>query len=162
MTMFTTRERDPMLRRFERNQVLATLAMAAAAAIARRLDVALAIVGGGALMATSYWAIRGGIDAVLSDRTEGGAIAVPDAGSQSGADARSAGRARSRGTRRKLLLVAKFVGRYALLALAAYVMLVRLRAHPVGLLVGAISPVVAVAIEAVRVARAWSRPGQPR
>jgi hypothetical protein len=140
--MFSTRETDPMLRRFERNQVVATLAMAAAAAVVGRFGVAVAIIGGGALMAMSYRAIKGGIDAMMP-ATTGGQTAL-------------------RRGRRRLLLVAKFVGRYALLALAAYVMLVCLSAHPVGLLVGATSPVVAVAIEAVRVARAWSRPGQSR
>jgi hypothetical protein len=91
----------------------------------------------------SYRAIKGGVDAMMPART-----ACVESG--------------SRTARRRPWLVAKFIGRYALLALAAYVMLVCLRAHPVGLLVGATSPVVAVAIEAVRVARAWSRPGQSR
>jgi len=49
-----------------------------------------------------------------------------------------------------LVMTAKLAGRYALLALLAYVMIARLRLHPLGLLVGASSVVAAVAIEAVR------------
>ncbi len=132
--MTLVRETNPMLRRFERNQILATLVMAAAAAVAfRRFDVVLGVIGGGALMATSYRAIKGGVDALVG-----------------------------KAGRRSALLPVKFVGRYALLALAAYVMLICLRAHPLGLLVGATSTVVAVAIEAVGVVRSWSRPGHPR
>jgi len=44
----------------------------------------------------------------------------------------------------------KAVGRYALLALLAYVMIARLRLHPWGLLAGASSVVAAAAIEAGR------------
>ena len=40
--------------------------------------------------------------------------------------------------------------RYALLALLAYVMIARLRLHPVGLLAGVSSVVAAVSIEALR------------
>jgi hypothetical protein len=45
----------------------------------------------------------------------------------------------------------KVAGRYALLALLAYVMIARLRLHPLGLLAGASSVVAAAAIEAGRV-----------
>lgn len=140
--MLFTRETDPMLRRFERNQALATLAMAAIAA-AWRIDVALGVIGGGLLMALSYRAIKGGVQAIVG---KGDAAALPEHG----------------GARRRAVLVAKFVGRYALLALGAYAMLVLLRAHPVGLLAGTTSPVVAVAVEALRVARSWSRPRHSR
>jgi hypothetical protein len=136
--MLFTRETDPMLRRFERNQAVATLVMAAIAAALGRFDVALGVIGGGLLMAMSYRAIRGGVEAVVP----AGRDDVP----------------RRLGAKRRAWLVAKFIGRYALLALAAYVMLIFLRAHPAGLLAGAASPVVAVAVEALRVARAWSRP----
>jgi hypothetical protein len=132
-----------MLRRFERNQVIATLVMAAIAAAFRRFDLALGVLGGGLLMATSYRAIKGGVEAI-----------APAGGE---APARRPG-----GAKRAAWLVAKLVGRYALLALAAYVMLIFLRAHPVGLLAGAASPVIAVGVEGLRVARAWSRPRQSR
>ncbi len=141
--MFRTRETDPMLRRFERNQPVATLVMAALAAAFGRFDVALGVVGGGLLMAMSYRAVKGGVEAMVPARHDGSAPSRI-------------------GAKRRAVLVAKFVGRYALLALAAYVMLIFLRAHPAGLLIGAASPVVAVALEAVRVARSWSRPRHSR
>jgi ATP synthase I subunit len=47
----------------------------------------------------------------------------------------------------------KFVTRHAILALAAYVMLTRLRLHPVGLLVGVSALVVAAAAAVVRSSR---------
>ena len=50
----------------------------------------------------------------------------------------------------------KFFTRYAIVALAAYGMMVRLRVDPMGLLVGVSSLAVAVAIEAVRDLR-WRR-----
>ncbi len=140
-------EADPMLRRYERNQVVVTLVMAAVAAAFRRFDLPLSILGGGLLMAISYRAIKGGVDAIVGRRAEGGTNVTGQVSER-------------RLARRRLILLAKFVGRYALLALAAYVMLVRLHAHPVGLLLGAASPVVAVGLEAVRIVRAWSRPGQ--
>lgn len=126
--MALTRETDPMLRRFERNQVLATLVMAGVAAAFARFDIALAVIAGGLLMAMSYHGIRSGVGTLIG-----------------------------KGAKRPVLVAAKFAGRYALLALAAYVMLVSLRAHPVGVLAGAASPVVAVAVEAIHVVRAWSR-----
>ncbi len=133
----TLRESDPMLRRFERNQPLAGLLMAVVALVFARLDVAFGVVCGTALMAFSYRAIKGGVELI-----------VPRA------------ETRSRRTGKRWAWAARFVGRYALLALAAYVMLAYLHAHPLGLLLGAASPVVAVAIEAVRFLRATSRPGQ--
>jgi hypothetical protein len=42
------------------------------------------------------------------------------------------------------------IGRYALLALLAYVMIARLRLHPLGLLAGASSVVAAAGVEALR------------
>jgi hypothetical protein len=42
----------------------------------------------------------------------------------------------------------RFIGRFAVLAVLAYVMLVWLRLHPVGLILGVSSIVVAAAIEA--------------
>lgn len=139
--MFLTRETDPLLRRFERNQALATVAMAAIGAF-WRLDFALGVLGGGLLMAMSYRGIKAGVDAIVPSGDER--------------------RTRPAGAKRRALLAAKFVGRYALLALGAYVMLVLLRAHPVGLLAGATSPVVAAAAEALRVARTWWRPRHSR
>ena len=52
-------EPDAMLRRFERNQILVCLAMAAVPAAIGRFAVALGVLGGGLLMAISYRAIKG-------------------------------------------------------------------------------------------------------
>ena len=46
--------------------------------------------------------------------------------------------------------MAKVFVRYALLVLLAYVMIARLRLHPLGLLAGASSVVVAASVEACR------------
>jgi hypothetical protein len=139
------RETDPMLRRFERNQVIAGVCIAlAAAAVSRRLDVVLGVICGAALMVFSYRAIKGGVDLLMPGST--GAQRAPATSH----------------TRRRAALAARFVGRYALLALAAYVMLAYLQAHPVGLLLGVASPVAAVAVEALHFVRASSRPGHSR
>ena len=53
--------------------------------------------------------------------------------------------------RRLAFAVLKLAGRYALLGFLAYVMIARLRLHPLGLLAGASSIVAAVTVEAVRV-----------
>ena len=139
-------ETDAMLRRFERNQVVVCLAMAAIPAAMGRFDVALGVLGGGLLMVASYRAIKGGVDVIVPAAAGRGHDAPPT---------RTA-------ARRRAWLAARFLGRYALLALAAYVMLARLHTHPAGLLLGAASPVVAVAVEAVRFARTSSRPGDSR
>jgi len=123
--------RDPMLRRLERNAWIWCLAAAGAAfgISGGRLGPSLAILGGGGLIGVSYWAISSSIDALVTASTPG---------------------ARSSSRRSVAWALGKFVGRYALLALLAYVMIARLRMHPIGLLVGASSMVAAAAIEAVR------------
>ncbi len=130
-----------MLRRFERNQVFTCALMAVAAALFLRFDVAAGVVGGGLLMAIGYGAIKSAADMLVP---RGGA--VPGRGAN----------------RQRAWTMAKFLGRYALLALGAYVMLVRLRMHPVGLLLGVSSPVLAAVVELVRMARVATRPGHSR
>jgi len=56
-------------------------------------------------------------------------------------------------TRGRPAALVKFVTRHAILAVAAYVMLVRLRLHPIGLVVGASSLVLAAAAAAARSSR---------
>lgn len=56
----------------------------------------------------------------------------------------------------------KFFTRYAMLAVAAYVMLARLRLPPWAVAAGASSLVVAVAVAAARAFGSISRPGSPR
>ena len=86
------------------------------------------ILGGGALAALSYWAIRSSVDALVQAMRGGPPDSHP-------------------GTTR---LVLTLLGRHALLAIVAYVIIVRLRLHPVGVLMGASAVVVAAAREAIR------------
>lgn len=91
---------------------------------------ALGILGGGLLAAVSYRGVKAGVDG-LTALAAGAAPPSP---------------ARPKPAR----IVAVLVLRYALLTLLAYVMIARLRLHPLGLLAGASSVVAAVSIEAVR------------
>ncbi len=102
---------------------------AAIAAVAGGIVWAGGVLGGGVLAWVSYWAIRSSVDALVA--------ATAGAGSPE--------RRPSMG--RSLLWL---VGRHALLAAVAYVIIARLRLHPVGLLIGASAVVVAAAREAVR------------
>lgn len=133
-------ERDPALRRFERDALVVWGGLTAGTALVTwgRADMALGVAAGGALMAVSYLGIKSGA----------GVLAARDRPS----------------SRQRFLVVVvalKFLGRYALLALGAYVMLTRLRVHPIGLLVGASVPLAAAAIEAVRLARGRTRSPKP-
>jgi hypothetical protein len=126
---------DATLRRVERTALVACGGMAVIALVAGggRLAPALGVLGGGVLIAVSYLTVKGGVGA-LTD-----ALAPPQA-------ARS-----ERARRRRIVRLALgAAGRYALLALLAYVMIARLRLHPLGLLAGASSVVAAVSVEAIR------------
>ncbi len=87
--------------------------------------MAASVAGGALLTGTSYWAIKRGVtglaDAVLTRR----------------------GPRSPRG-------FAAFILRYALLAGMAYVMIARLRLHPIGLLGGASVIPIAAVLEAIR------------
>jgi len=137
--MFSARsETDPQLRRIARNArwtFLCALAAAAAADIATADDAGavLGVAAGGLLVMVSYRAIRAGIDAIVA--------------------AGAAGEAPSPAVSRAWGLV-KFITRFAILGAIAYVMMVRLRAQPVWMLLGASSLVAAAALEAVRAPRA--------
>jgi hypothetical protein len=126
-------ERDPFLRRFERDAVIACAVLAVVVALVPGwgLSPAAGVLGGGGLAAVSYLAIKGGVTAAFE---------------------------RSWGPWR----LVNFFTRYVILAVAAYVMLVRLRLHPVGLFVGASSPFLAAFVAAVRFLRPVSRSGHPR
>jgi hypothetical protein len=155
---------DPWLRRFEKDIVLACLSMAAASLVLRKWnpDVALGVLGGGTLAAFSYWAIKGGVDALLASAvvtpvpdptatpvSAEGVAGVVTAEAAPGTDEQRPG---GRLLHARALDIVKFIGRYALLAVAAYGMLTRLRLHPVGMLVGVSAPVVAAAVLVVRIA----------
>ena len=104
-----------------------------AAVWTRDYPMPLGVLGGGALIGLSYWAIRGAVDGVFSGRSAGDSARKPA----------------------RFPLV-KFFTRHAMLALAAYGMMVRLRLDPVGVLAGVSSLLVAVAVEVIRDLR-WRR-----
>ena len=141
-------EPDRAVRLFERDAAIACVGMAVIAlAIGRgRPDEAAGILAGGALAGLSYWGLKGVVGAVVS-------VAARD-GQEAGAE-RGPGAALPAG--RRVLLAVKFLSRYALLAIGAYVMLTCFRVNPVGLLVGATTPFAAALVQVVRAARSDSR-----
>ncbi len=124
-------ETDAVLRRVERTAIAVCGATAVAALILTRgaVGAAAAVAAGGMLIGVSYWAIKTGVSELLQAVALRGAAGAPV-------------------PRRSIVL--KLAGRYALLALLAYVMIARLRLHPLGLLAGASSVTAAVSIEALR------------
>jgi hypothetical protein len=122
---------DALLRRLRRNTAMACgiIALIALALDPERPRAALGVVGGGLLIAISYAAVAFTIGAFIPLRRDE--------------------RAPKRKQRRALAALI-FAGHYALLAFVAYVMIARLRLHPIGLLGGVTSLVVAVALEAAR------------
>jgi hypothetical protein len=118
-------EPDPALRRIERDSVIACAALAVTAGIITRgVEAPLGVLGGGALVAISYRGIKAGISTVAE--SEGG------------------------GSRPVAIGLVKFFTRYAILALAAYVIMARFRLAPVAVFAGASSLVIAVTVEALR------------
>lgn len=101
-------------------------------------DAAIGVLAGGLLSAISYGAIKGAIDRLIGGLVEG------------------------RRPRRRWWALVKFFTRYGIVALAAYVMIARLRLSAAGVLAGASSLVVAAMWEAIRGARPASRPGDPQ
>ena len=122
-------EGDAMLRRVERGSIAACGAMALLAWALARGNVAapLGVVGGGVLVAVSYRGIKGGIDGLVGAMEGGGS-----------------------GQARAAWGLVKFFTRYAILAVAAYVIMARLRLPPLAVFAGASSLVAAVMVEALR------------
>lgn len=112
---------DQALARIARRAVIISAGFTAGALMLGGLPAAAGVVGGAALTLMSFLMLKRGT-ARLAD---------PDAAPF------------SKGRGAVLVLL-----RYALLGFAAYVMIARLRLHPIGLLVGASSIVAAVAVEA--------------
>lgn len=131
-------ESDLSLTRVERDAAIACVVMAAAALAIQRGDPggAIGVVGGGALMAFSFRAIRGGVDAMVQRVT-------PRAGDE----------APRPGAGRIGWAVLRFVLRYAIIGVGAWALLTRLHAHPIGLIAGVTAPVIALSAEAVRLQR---------
>ena len=128
-------ETDPVLRRLERTALVACLVMAAAAFVISRGQWApvAGVLGGGLLILISYRTIGSGVTGLVQ------VLATPRQAAERDPAPPGVGRT--------VLLV---IGRYALLALLAYVMIARLRLHPLGLLAGVSSIVAAAGVEAVR------------
>lgn len=123
-----------MLDRIVRSTAVACAGVAIAYALASRSWLSgVSVVGGGVLIGISYWAIRGVVDAAI------------------GRDA--SGESPSPAMRWPLV---KFFTRHAILALAAYGMMVRLHLDPLGVLAGVSSLVIGVAVEVLRDLR-WRR-----
>ena len=123
-----------MIERVARDTAMACLALAMLFLIWKR-NVAspLGVLGGGLLIGLSFWAIRGTVDTLIGLRSRGetGRISTGFA-------------------------LVKFFTRHAIVALAAYGMMVRLHLDPLGLLAGVSSLGVAVGVEALRDLR-WRR-----
>jgi hypothetical protein len=138
-------ERDPSLRRIQRDSAVIVLAAAAVAFAVEggRPEGALGVLAGAGLMGFSYAAIKGGVTALL----QRAAAAGPAEPGDHHAKARVA------------WLLARFIGRYLVVGIVAWAVLVPLKAHPLGLFAGVTVPVLAIGIEAVRLALAPSRRG---
>ena len=115
-------------RRLERTAAVVLLAMGAAAWPLGGWRMAAGVLGGGLLSGLSYRALRRGVDA----------MGPPTAGEE-----QHAGRSAAR-------VALGLALRYALLLLAGYVIIARLRLHPLGVLLGVSAVVVAAMVEAVR------------
>jgi hypothetical protein len=119
-------EPNPLLRRVERNAVVACGVMAALAALlsSDRVAAALGVAAGGVLAWISYRGIKGGIDALAGGETSTGLTVG--------------------------IGLVKFFTRYGILAIVAYVIMARVRLPPVAVIAGASSLVIAVTLEAGR------------
>ena len=118
---------DPLVDRIGRNSIIICVVAAAAALALWGVRVAAGVLGGGLLIGVSFYTLGHGVAALVLAAT-------------GGATARQA----VAGTLLKLVL------RYALLGFLAYVMIARLRLHPIGLLAGASSVAAGAFVEAVR------------
>jgi hypothetical protein len=123
-----------LVERVARDTAIACLVIAAVFALWREsIGAAFAVVAGGVLIAISFWAISGMVDTLIALRS----------GSETGRNFKG-------------FALVKFFTRHGIVAVAAYVMMVRLHLDPVGLLAGVSSLGVAVGVEALRDLR-WRR-----
>ncbi len=138
-------ERDPLLNRIQRDTTVVCAALMLVATVAGGWRAAFGVVAGGLVVFVSYRGIKAGIDGLVA----GSAMRDPISGERS-ADAHSGSPEPHFGAPSRAWTLVKFITRYGILAAVAYVMMVRLRAHPVWMVAGASSFVAAVAVEAVR------------
>jgi ATP synthase I chain len=121
---------DALLRRLWRTAVVVCLLMAAIGLLVFGPSTAVGVLGGGLLIGISFYHLATG----TAD------LAALVSGTVTRAEKRQiAGR-----------VALKLAGRYALLGFLAYVMIARLRLHPLGLLAGASSVAAAAFVEAAR------------
>ncbi len=123
--------------RLRRDATLVCLGLAGLALLVWPRDwrTAAGVLGGGVLIGLSAWAIRGVVDGLL----------------------RPAGAPRAGWS-----VLVKFFTRHAILALAAYGMMARLKLDPVGMLVGVSSLALAAGLEAARGLQAQDDGGSSR
>ena len=116
---------SPALTGVARSTAMICAGLAAVAALAwpARWQVAAGVLGGGLLVGVSAWAIRGAVDGFVGQGPARPATSW---------------------------VLVKFFTRHAILALAAYGMMVRLHLDPVGMMVGVSSLVIAAGVEALR------------
>ena len=140
-----TAEADPSLRRVQRDAAVIAVAGAVIALLIQRgrAEGAIGVLAGAALMGVSYAAIKNGVTALVQR-----ASAVGEATTG----------ARVSGGQGAWLLF-KVMGRYLVIGVAAWAVLVPLKAHPLGLFAGVSVPVLAIGIEAVRLVRRTRPPG---
>ena len=118
---------DPLIQRIARMAAAFCIVASALALWRFGWPAALGVLGGGLLIGTSFYTLGSGVSALVLAATQG---------------------ASARGVVLRSLV--KLVLRYALLGFLAYVMIARLRLHPIGLLVGASSVAAAAFVEAGR------------
>lgn len=106
-----------------------------------RTDLMLGVAGGGLLSIASFYAIRASVDAVML------AMRLPEAAPPPVTDGAAEDAPRRPSTAG---VIVKLTGRYALLGLLAYVMIARLRLHPLGLIVGVTALAASATVEAAR------------
>lgn len=128
---------DPLVRRIGRDSVVICVVTAAAAAAVWGWPVAAGVLGGGLLIGISFYTIGSGVSAIVASASGDGTASATPGGTAS----------RRKTLGRSLVTLAV---RYALLGFLAYVMIARLRLHPIGLLVGASSVPAAAFVEAAR------------
>ena len=118
-----------LLRRLQRETLVFVMAVTGIAFLLEPTAprIALGVLGGGVLAGLAYWGIRGLADVLVRDAIRG----------------------EMRSNSRVWALV-KFFTRHAILGLAGYGMMTRLKLDPIGLLIGVSSPIVVIAFEAVR------------
>ena len=134
-----------MIARVARDTAIACLAISILFLLWKRnIEAPLGVLGGGLLIGISFWAIRGTVDALISSQAS--VSGSRGEGSKAGESGRNSA----------AFALVKFFTRHAIVAVAAYVMMVRLHLEPLGLLAGVSSLGVAVAIESFRDVR-WRR-----